>query len=101
MGMGFAEELGGDALKDKVVKPVLRGEKKIAFAVTEPGGGSDVSAIRTRAEKQDDHFVVAGSKTLASQFKIERFSGVAATPAMSRVCVADAIAFARERESFW
>ena len=166
-----------ERLNDEVVRPILRGEKKIAFAVTEPGGGSDVNALTTRAEKTADGYVVSGSKTLISgalradyiltavktsddsgsgislllidtrldgirrepvaglkwynasigtivfdrtpvpagfligaehqgffqllpQFNIERFSGVAATLGMGRVCVAEAIAFARQREVF-
>ena len=41
-----------------------------------------------------------GFAALTRQFNIERFSGIAATLAMSRVCIADAIAFARERKAF-
>jgi acyl-CoA dehydrogenase len=33
-----------------------------AIAVTEPGGGSDVAAIRTRALREGDHYVLKGSK---------------------------------------
>jgi acyl-CoA dehydrogenase len=42
---------------------VLRGEKIIALGVTEPGGGSDVAALQTRAIRQGDHYLVNGSKT--------------------------------------
>ncbi len=169
---------GGTAeMLDRVARPVLAGDKKIAFAVTEPGGGSDVSGFTTTAERRGDVFVVNGGKTLisgalkadflltavrtggpgmgglsmllietdrpgvsrgpvpglewynrnngwltfenvevpvtnlvgvenrgfaglASQFNIERFSGIAATLAMTRTCVAEAIAFARERQTF-
>ena len=38
---------GSEALKRRVVPPVLRGEKIAALAITEPGGGSDVAALRT------------------------------------------------------
>ena len=37
--------LGSQALKEKVVPPVLRGEKVSALAITEPGGGSDVASL--------------------------------------------------------
>jgi len=43
--------------------PVLKGEKIGAIAVSEPGAGSDVKAIRTRAVKDGDHYVINGSKT--------------------------------------
>lgn len=168
---------GTPEMLDRVARPVLAGDRKIAFAVTEPGGGSDVSGFTTSAERQGDVFIVTGGKTLisgalkadflltavrtggpgmggismllietdrpgvtrgpvvgldwynrnngwlnfdrvevpvtnligvenrgfaglASQFNIERFSGIAATLAMTRTCVAEAVAFARERQTF-
>lgn len=168
---------GTPEMLERVAKPVLAGQKKIAFAVTEPGGGSDVSAFTTTAERKGDVFVVNGGKTLisgamkadflltavrtggpgmgglsmllietdrpgvsrgpvpglewynrnngwlqfdnvevpvsnligvenrgfaglAGQFNIERFSGISATLAMARTCIAEAIAFARERQTF-
>ncbi|MFO1329822.1 MAG: acyl-CoA dehydrogenase family protein [Rubrivivax sp.] len=54
---------GSDELKARVIPPVLRGEKISALAVTEPSGGSDVAAVRTRAVRQGDHYVVDGEKT--------------------------------------
>lgn len=168
---------GAPEMLDRVARPVLAGDKKIAFAVTEPGGGSDVSGFVTTAERRGDCFIVNGGKTLisgamkadylltavrtggpgigglslllietdrpgvtrgsvpglewynrnngwlkfdnvevpvgnligvenrgfaglANQFNIERFSGIAATLAMTRTCVAEAVAFARERQTF-
>jgi acyl-CoA dehydrogenase len=49
--------------KERFVRPTLRGEKISALAITEPGGGSDVAALRTRAVRDGDHYVVDGSKT--------------------------------------
>lgn len=54
---------GSEALQQKVVPPVLAGDKIAALAVTEPGGGSDVANLRTRAVRDGDHYVVNGSKT--------------------------------------
>ncbi len=48
---------------DKFVKPVIRGERIAALAVTEPSGGSDVANIETTAEKKGDYYIVNGSKT--------------------------------------
>ncbi|UXA17189.1 acyl-CoA dehydrogenase family protein [Mycobacterium sp. SMC-4] len=54
----------GDAhLIDNYVRPTLRGNKIGALAITEPGGGSDVGHLRTRAERDGDDFVVNGAKT--------------------------------------
>jgi acyl-CoA dehydrogenase len=33
-----------------------------AYAVTEPGAGSDVAGIKTKAEKKGDHWIINGSK---------------------------------------
>lgn len=54
---------GTPAQKERFVAPVLRGEKIAALAITEPGGGSDVAALRTRAVRDGDHYVVDGAKT--------------------------------------
>lgn len=54
---------GSEALKDRVVPPVLKGEKIAALAITEPGGGSDVANLKTRAVRDGDDYVVSGAKT--------------------------------------
>ncbi len=164
-------------LRERIARPVLAGEKRMAFAVTEPSGGSDVGSFQTTAERRGEMFIVNGAKNLISgatradylltavrtggagsgglslllieadrpgvstasiaglnwynrnngsirfenvevpvdnligvenkgfaglahQFNIERFSGIAATLAMARVAMAEAIAFARQRQTF-
>ncbi|QWC86259.1 acyl-CoA dehydrogenase family protein [Nocardioidaceae bacterium] len=54
---------GSSDLVDRFVRPTLAGEKIGALGVTEPGGGSDVAGITTRAVRDGDHFVVNGGKT--------------------------------------
>ncbi|WP_096701157.1 acyl-CoA dehydrogenase family protein [Magnetospirillum sp. 15-1] len=49
--------------KAKYLPPLIRGEKVCAIAVTEPGAGSDVAGLRTRAIRDGDHWVINGSKT--------------------------------------
>jgi len=53
---------GSEALKEKYLPAICRGEALTAIAVTEPGGGSDVAAIRTRAVRDGAHYVLNGSK---------------------------------------
>lgn len=54
----------GDQLQiDRWVAPTLAGEMIGALGITEPGGGSDVGALRTTARRDGDHYVVGGSKT--------------------------------------
>lgn len=55
--------LGSAALKQRVVPAVLAGEKIAALAITEPGGGSDVAALRTTAVRDGDTYIVNGEKT--------------------------------------
>jgi acyl-CoA dehydrogenase len=50
-------------LVDRFVRPTLAGETIGSLAITEPGGGSDVARITTRAEPDGEHYVVNGSKT--------------------------------------
>ncbi|MGQ0596826.1 acyl-CoA dehydrogenase family protein [Aquabacterium sp.] len=50
-------------VQQRVVPAVLAGDKIAALAITEPGGGSDVANLRTRAVRDGDHYVVNGSKT--------------------------------------
>ena len=54
--------LASPALQQRVVPPVLAGEKIAALAITEPGGGSDVAALQTRAVLDGDHYTVNGEK---------------------------------------
>ena len=44
--------LRSDEMKRRIAPEVLAGEKIISLAITEPGGGSDVAALKTRAEKR-------------------------------------------------
>jgi acyl-CoA dehydrogenase len=53
---------GSEALKEKYLPGICRGEQLTAIAVTEPGGGSDVAAIRTRAVRDGGDYVLNGSK---------------------------------------
>ncbi|WP_444957430.1 acyl-CoA dehydrogenase family protein [Microbulbifer sp. ZKSA002] len=54
---------GSEALKDQVIPSVLRGEKHISLAVTEPGAGSDVANLQCRADRDGDDYIVTGEKT--------------------------------------
>lgn len=54
--------LGSNELKARVLPETVSGRAIAALAVTEPGGGSDVAAIATRAVRDGDEYVVNGSK---------------------------------------
>jgi len=65
LGIGLPPVLnfGQDELIQRIAPEVLAGNKIQALAITEPGAGSDVANISTRAERQGDHYIVNGSKT--------------------------------------
>lgn len=48
--------------KEKFLHPVLRGEMRVCFAQTEPDAGSDPAAMRTRAVRDGDDFILNGTK---------------------------------------
>ncbi|MCO1334257.1 acyl-CoA dehydrogenase family protein [Microbulbifer sp. OS29] len=54
---------GSEALKDRVIPSVLRGDKHISLAITEPEAGSDVANIQCRAVRDGDNYIVTGEKT--------------------------------------
>ncbi|MGB3052417.1 MAG: acyl-CoA dehydrogenase family protein [Polyangiales bacterium] len=56
-------KFGTDAQKERYVRPTLRGDKVSALGITEPGGGSDVAAVMTKAVRDGDHYIVNGAKT--------------------------------------
>lgn len=53
---------GSEAQKARFLRPMARGEWLGAFCLTEPQAGSDASAIRTRAERKGDRYVLNGTK---------------------------------------
>jgi acyl-CoA dehydrogenase len=56
-------KFGSDEHKRRYLAPAIKGEKIGALGITEPGAGSDVASISTRAEHVDGGFLVNGEKT--------------------------------------
>ena len=54
---------GSEELRMKYIPRCITGEAICAVAVTEPGGGSDVASIKTKAVRDGDHYVLNGQKT--------------------------------------
>ncbi len=63
IGLPMVEKFGSHAVKTKVLPPCMAGEHIGALAITEPGVGSDVARLTTKAARDGDHYVVNGSKT--------------------------------------
>ena len=53
---------GSPTQKERFLPKLASGERLSAFALTEPGAGSDLTALRTRAERQGNEFLVTGEK---------------------------------------
>lgn len=60
--IGHLFKVATEDQSDRFLAPICAGEKAICFALTEPGAGSDASAIRTRAERTNDGWVLKGQK---------------------------------------
>ncbi len=66
LGSGAITLAGGDALRAQVLPKVARGEWISAFALSEPGAGSDVAAMVCSARDDGDAWVIDGEKTWIS-----------------------------------
>lgn len=62
IGMRGLILFGTDEQKQKYLPKLATGEMIAAFCLTEPGAGSDAAAIKTRAQRDGDHWVINGSK---------------------------------------
>ena len=61
-GSEMVQAFGTGEQKQKYLPLIPTGEKMIAFAITEPDAGSDVTMLTTRAERKGDKYVINGSK---------------------------------------
>jgi alkylation response protein AidB-like acyl-CoA dehydrogenase len=59
-------DYGTDEQRERYLPRMATGELRATMALTEPGGGSDLQAMGTKARKDGDHYVVNGSKTWIS-----------------------------------
>lgn len=64
---------GNDWQKQEYLVPGIKGEKIGCLAITEPGGGSDVGAVRTTAVRDGDHYIVNGAKTFITNGVLSDF----------------------------
>lgn len=62
----YIGHLGSEALKERLLPRCVSGETILGIAMTEPGAGSDLAGIRTRAVRDGDNWLISGSKTYIS-----------------------------------
>ena len=69
-GLNPVVVFGSDAQRRRMLPPLIRGEHKACFAVTEPDAGLDTAKIRTKAEWRGDHYVISGQKVWISTAQV-------------------------------
>ncbi|WP_280402882.1 acyl-CoA dehydrogenase family protein [Nocardia carnea] len=62
----YLAEFGSDELKKRILPKACSGEMVLSIGMTEPGTGSDLQAIKTRAVREGDEYVITGSKIFIS-----------------------------------
>jgi alkylation response protein AidB-like acyl-CoA dehydrogenase len=67
LGTGHILRFGTEVQRARYLPPLARGEKLAAWALTEPGSGSDAASMRTTAMRKGDGWVLSGSKTFITQ----------------------------------
>ena len=70
----YLHRSGSDEQRDRFMPSIVSGDCVLAIAMTEPGAGSDLAGIKTRAEDKGDHWLLNGSKTYISNGLLAWFS---------------------------
>ena len=66
MAAWMIDRFGSQAVKDKYLPSMVTMERMGSYCLTEPSSGSDAAALKTKAVKDGDHYVVSGSKQFIS-----------------------------------
>lgn len=69
-GLNPVVVFGNDAQRARWLEPLIAGREKACFAVTEPDAGLDTTHLKTRAERDGDHYVVHGRKIWISTAQV-------------------------------
>ncbi|WP_150254841.1 acyl-CoA dehydrogenase family protein [Nocardiopsis deserti] len=87
--------------KERYLLPTIAGERRSCFAITEPGAGSDAKAIRTRAVRDGDTWVINGEKTFITGGNEADFAMVFAVTDPDRGADGGVTCFLVDREAGW
>src|SRR3954470_2064328 len=78
LGTGHILSFGSEAIKKKYLPKAASGEWLAAWALTEPGSGSDSAGLRTTARREGDNWVINGTKMFITQGSVGGFCVVLA-----------------------
>ncbi|MEM0022503.1 MAG: acyl-CoA dehydrogenase family protein, partial [Archaeoglobaceae archaeon] len=78
LGVPMLLKYGSEELKEKFIPGVVEGKKPSAIAVTEPDCGTDVAAMKTKAVRDGDEWVISGSKTFITNGSVADYTIVLA-----------------------
>jgi acyl-CoA dehydrogenase len=69
-GLSPVVTFGTDEQKKRMLPPLIAGEDKACFAVTEPNAGLDTLNLRTKAVRRGDHYLLSGQKIWISTAQV-------------------------------
>ncbi|HET6209898.1 MAG TPA: acyl-CoA dehydrogenase family protein [Jatrophihabitans sp.] len=101
---GYADNIlfhANDEQKQQYLLPTISGEKISCFAITEPGAGSDATAIRTTARKDGSDWVINGEKTFITGGNEADFTMVFAITDADKGVSGGVTCFLADREMGW
>lgn len=75
---------GNDEQKEKYLRPIMSGRKKLCFALTEPGAGSDAGGMTTTAVKDGEYYILNGRKTFITMAPLSDYAVIYAKTDMSK-----------------
>lgn len=66
-GMTPVVKFGTEAMRQKYLPPLIKGDLHVCFGVTEPDAGTDTTKIKTAAVRDSDHYIINGKKVWTSK----------------------------------
>ena len=66
MASWMIDSFGNENQRAKFIPPLMRMDMMASYCLTEPGSGSDAAAMRSRAQRDGDHYILNGSKAFIS-----------------------------------
>lgn len=69
-GLNPVIKFGNDEQKARMIPAIISGKEKTCFAITEPDVGLNTTQLKTRAQRDGDHYIVSGAKTWISTAQV-------------------------------